>query len=110
MIGSRFWVRRTGATIGISGALIVAVLVVKSSGCERGMKVGPTIGGGTGSRGGGGVSVGWEVVIKVEPTLGDSVAGESVVSMGGKGIMGGTVVFGVEMRRGVGLFRRSGIK
>ena len=45
-------------------------------------------------------------VIKVEPTLGDSVAGEGVVRMGGKGIMRGTVVVGVEMRRGVGLFRR----
>ena len=47
--------------------------------------------------------------IKVGPTLGDSVAGEGVVRMGGKGIMGGTVVVGVEMRRGVGLFGRRGI-
>ena len=88
----------------------MVVLVVKSSGCERGMKVGPTIGGGTGSRGEGGVSVGWEVGIKVGPTLGDSVAGEGVVRIGGKGIMGGTVVVRVEMRRGIGLFRRRGIK
>ena len=48
--------------------------------------------------------------IKVGPTLGDSVAEEGVVRMGGKGIMRGAVVVGVEMRRGVGLFRRRRIK
>ena len=39
MIGSRFWLRRTGAIIGISGVLIVILLVVKLSGWEIGMKV-----------------------------------------------------------------------
>ena len=48
--------------------------------------------------------------IKVGPTLGDSVAGEGVDRIGGKGVMGGTVVVGIDMRRGVGLFRRGGIK
>ena len=77
----------------------MVLLVVKLSGCEIGMKVGPTLGGGTGSRGEGRVSVGWEVGIKVGPTLGDSVVR-----------MEGTVVVGVEMRSGVGFFRRRGIK
>ena len=87
----------------------MVLLVVKFFGCERVMMVGPTLGGGTGTRGEGGVSVGWEVGSKVGPTLGDSVAGEGVVRMGGKGIMGETVVVRVEMRRGVGLFGRRGI-
>ena len=96
------WVRSTGATIGISGVLIVVLLVVK-------FLVGTTLGGGTGTRGEGGVSVGWEVGSKVGPTLGDSVSGEGVVRMEGKGIMGGTVVVGVERRRVGGLFGRRGI-
>ena len=47
--------------------------------------------------------------IKVGPTLGDSVAEEGVVRMGGKGILGGTFVVGVERRRVGGLFGRRGI-
>ena len=47
--------------------------------------------------------------IKVGPTFDDSVTGEGVVRIGGKSVIGGTVVVGVEMRRVGGLFGRRGI-
>ena len=51
MIGSRVGVSIAGATIGISGVLIGVLLVVKFSGYETEIKVGPTLGGGAGVRG-----------------------------------------------------------
>ena len=39
---------RAGTIIGVSGVLIVLLLVVKLSDCEAGIKVGPTLGVGTG--------------------------------------------------------------
>ena len=51
MVGSRVGLSIAGATIVISGGLIGVLLVVKFSGCETGMKVGPTLGGGAGVRG-----------------------------------------------------------
>ena len=58
MIGSGVGISISGATIGISGVLIGVFLVVKFSGCETGMKIGPTLERGVGVRGEVRVSIG----------------------------------------------------
>ena len=67
MVGSVIGVSISRVTIDISGVLIEELLVVKFSGCEIGVKVGPTLGGGAEVRGEVEGSIGCEVGIKVRP-------------------------------------------